>query len=144
MTTGTSSGEAGGPPRPSGRSSRPSGRGRTAESSSTSSIEAGRIGRPHGLDGSFHVTRPEPELLAAGIPAVVAGITREVVRRAGTDEKPILRLRDVTSRDAAAALRGEPLWVARADAPALDEDEWWADDLVGLLVVDGAREVGRV
>ena len=27
-------------------------------------IEAGRVGRPHGLDGSFHVTRPDARLLA--------------------------------------------------------------------------------
>ncbi len=28
-------------------------------------LPAGRIGRPHGLDGSFHVTRPRPGLLRA-------------------------------------------------------------------------------
>ena len=26
-------------------------------------VPAGRVGRPHGLDGSFHVTRPVPALL---------------------------------------------------------------------------------
>ena len=26
-------------------------------------MPAGRVGRPHGLDGSFHVTRPVAELL---------------------------------------------------------------------------------
>jgi 16S rRNA processing protein RimM len=147
MTTGTSSDAADGPPRPSGRSSRPPGPARTAASSSTSSteaIEAGRVGRPHGLDGSFHVTRPEPDLLRADVPVVVAGRRREVVRRAGTDARPILRLAGVGSREAAEALRGEPLWVQRADAPPLEDGEYWADDLVGLLVVDGAREVGRV
>jgi 16S rRNA processing protein RimM len=107
-------------------------------------VEAGRIGRPHGLDGAFHVTRPEPDLLAVGIPVVVAGAAREVVRRAGTDAAPIVRLRDVTTREAAEALRGEPLWVQRAAAPPLEADEYWADDLVGLTVRDGDRPVGRV
>jgi len=90
------------------------------------------------------VTRPEPDLLAAGIPVVVAGVPREVVRRAGTDAKPVLRLRGVDTRAAIEALRGEPLWVDRSHAAPLEQDEYWAEDLVGLLVVDGDREVGRV
>ena len=32
----------------------------------------------------------------------------------------------------------------RASAPELDEDEWYAEDLEGCRVVDGATEVGRV
>ena len=55
-------------------------------------LEAGRVGRPHGLDGSFYVTRPVPELLAAGTPVQVAGGERRVERRAGSDEQPIVRL----------------------------------------------------
>src|SRR3954451_9538229 len=94
-TTGTSSAAADGPHRRAGPSSRPSAHARTAASSSTSSIEAGRIGRPHGLDGSFHVTRPEPELLSTDIPVTVAGVPRVIVRRVGTDAKPVLRLQGV-------------------------------------------------
>jgi 16S rRNA processing protein RimM len=86
--------------------------------------------------------RPEPELLAG--PLVVAGVAREVVRRAGTDAKPILRLTGVDSRAAAEALRGEPLLADRAAATPLEEDEYWADDLVGLAVTDGERPVGTV
>jgi len=142
MTTGTSSDAADGPPRPSGRSSRPPAPARTSASSSTSSIEAGRIGRPHGLDGSFHVTRPEADLLAG--PFVVAGVERGVARRSGTDDTPILRLTGVDTREAVEALRGEPLLADRALAPPLEEDEFWADDLVGLSVTDGDREVGTV
>jgi 16S rRNA processing protein RimM len=116
----------------------------TAGSSSTSSIEAGRVGRPHGLDGSFYVTRPEPPLLDLGTPVRVGGRDTRVERRAGTDAKPIVRLEGVDSREAIEALRGEPLWVSRDLAPPLEEDEYWAEDLVGLAVVDGGREVGRV
>jgi 16S rRNA processing protein RimM len=120
----------------------------TGGSSSTSStepaIEAGRIGRPHGLDGSFHVTRPAPDLLRAGIEVVVAGEAREVVRCAGTAAKPILRLGGVDTREAVEALRGEPLWADRGEAPPLEPGEYWADDLVGMTVVDGDREVGTV
>ena len=29
-------------------------------------LVAGRVGRPHGLDGSFHVVDARPDLLASG------------------------------------------------------------------------------
>ena len=69
---------------------------------------------------------------------------REVTRRSGTDAKPILRLSGVETREAVDALRGEPLLADRAAAPPLEEDEFWADDLVGLAVTDGDRPVGTV
>jgi 16S rRNA processing protein RimM len=90
------------------------------------------------------VTRPERGLLSHDIPVTVAGRPRRLARLSGTADRPIVRLDDVGSRDEAEVLRGEPLWVARADAPALEEDEYWADDLVGLAVVDGSRSVGVV
>ena len=107
-------------------------------------VEAGRVGRPHGLDGSFYVTRPEPGMLAVGTPLRVGELETRVERRAGTDEKPIVRVEGCATREAAEALRGQPLLVARADAPALEPGEFWADDLVGCAVGDGATAVGEV
>jgi 16S rRNA processing protein RimM len=107
-------------------------------------LAAGRVGRPHGLDGSFHVTRPRGSMLALGTAVRVGDGEAEIVRRAGTDERPILRLAGHDSRAAAEALRGLDLLVHRAAAPDLDEDEWYAEDLEGCRVVDGAVEVGRV
>jgi 16S rRNA processing protein RimM len=107
-------------------------------------LTGGRVGRPHGLDGSFHVTRPRPRLLAEGVTVRVAGAEAEVVRRAGTEDRPILRLAGVEDREAAERLRGEELLVARAAAPPLPEGEWWAEDFEGCVVTDGAVEVGRV
>lgn len=107
-------------------------------------LSGGRVGRPHGLDGSFHVTRPRPQLLALGVPMRVGGAETEIVRRAGTDERPILRLRGFDGREAAEALRGDDLLVARQAAPALEDGAFWAEDVAGLRVVDGAAEVGRV
>ena len=107
-------------------------------------LAAGRVGRPHGLDGSFHVTRPRGSLLALGTAVRIGDGEAEIVRRAGTDERPILRLAGHDGREAAEALRGLDLLVHRAAAPALDEDEWYAEDLEGCRVVDGAVEVGRV
>lgn len=105
---------------------------------------AGRVGRPHGLDGSFHVTRPRPALLPLGGALRIAGRDAEIVRRSGTDDRPILRLDLAASREEADALRSQDLLVARAAAPPLDADEWYAEDLEGLRVVDGATDVGTV
>jgi 16S rRNA processing protein RimM len=104
----------------------------------------GRVGRPHGLDGSFYVTRPRAELLPAGATVTVAGARREIVRRSGTDQRPILRLEGCETREAAEALRGQALLVPRAQAPALGEDEWWPEQLEGCRVVDGDRTIGIV
>ena len=116
----------------------------SSSTSSTDALSAGRVGRPHGLDGSFHVTRPRGELLPAGAAVTVAGARREIVRRAGTDQRPIVRLEGCETREAAEALRGEALLVARSEAPALGEDEWWPQELEGCRVRDGDRVVGVV
>ena len=107
-------------------------------------LAGGVVGRPHGLDGSFHVLSPRPALLALGTTVRAAGRDAAVVRLAGTDERPIVRLAGVDTREAADALRGTELLVPRSVAPPLEDDEWWAEDLVGCRVVDGERALGRV
>jgi 16S rRNA processing protein RimM len=76
------------------------------------------------------------ELLAEGAELTVAGELRRVVRRAGTDQRPLLRLDGVDGRD----LRGEVLW-----APGTEpvEGEWGFDELVGCDV-PGIGVVRRV
>ena len=106
-------------------------------------LHAGRIGRPHGLDGSVHVVAPVPELLSEGSAVLVDGRAVEIVRRAGTDERPIVRLAGCENREAAEALSGRELF-ATGPAPELEEDEWWIEDLEGCAVWDGSTEVGVV
>ena len=107
-------------------------------------LSAGRVGRPHGLDGSFVVTRPRPPLLVHGAALRIGDDEREIVRRAGTDDKPIVRLEGIEAREAAEVLRGQELLVARSAAPALDDDQYWPEDLEGCAVTDGDRAVGVV
>jgi 16S rRNA processing protein RimM len=85
------------------------------------------------------VIRATPALAAESV--IVAGEPRAIARRAGTPERPILRLEGSSSREDAEALRGLDLLVP---ASPLDDDEYWAADLVGCTVVDGARVVGEV
>ena len=107
-------------------------------------LRAGRVGSPHGLDGSFHVVEARPQLLVLGACVSVRGRPLEITRRAGTDQRPILRLEGCEDRPAAQELRGEELMVTREQAPELEQDEWWAEDLEGCAVRDGAEPVGTV
>ena len=102
-------------------------------------ISAGLVGRAHGLDGSFYVDHVA-EPLDPGTEVTVGGRAARVERRAGTDDRPILRLSGVADRDAAEALRGERILV---DGGELSEDEYLTSDLVGCEV-PGLGVVRRV
>ncbi len=84
-------------------------------------LRAGRVGRPHGLDGSFHVVDVNAGLLGAVDSLTVDGRELEIVRRAGTVSRPILRLHSC-----------EVLEVAR---------EGGGGDLLVPLVTDAVRAV---
>jgi 16S rRNA processing protein RimM len=116
----------------------------SAAEGSSGSLPAGRVGRPHGLDGSFYVTRPRPRLLSVGAVVTVAGLTAPIVRRAGTEQRPIIRIEGIEDRAAAEALRGMELVLEGGDAPVLGEGEWWAHELEGCAVLDGERLLGTV
>ena len=111
---------------------------------STRWVRAGRVGRPHGLDGSFHVLEPSPLLLAEGTALVVDGKATRIVRRAGDDRRPLVRLDGIDDRAAAEALGGRELHVERGEAPRLPADEWWVEELEGCAVLDRGERVGTV
>jgi 16S rRNA processing protein RimM len=102
-------------------------------------VAAGHVGRPHGLDGSFYVSHPTEDL-AEGTQVTIAGRRAVVERRAGTADRPIIRLSGVSDRDAAGGLRGEPLLVEGGE---LEEGEYLIDDLLGCHV-PGLGEVVAV
>ena len=92
------------------------------------------------------MTGPIPSLLALGTKVTVEGSPEaaEIVRRAGTDQRPILRLAGIANRAAAEALRGRSVTVAVADLPELPAGEYWAHELEGCRVFDGERPIGIV
>jgi 16S rRNA processing protein RimM len=72
----------------------------------------------------------------------VAGRAVRIERRAGTPERPLIRVSGVEDREAAARIVNEPLLAELADAP-LESDEWLATDLIGCEVA-GLGKVTRV
>ena len=105
------------------------------------SFRVGVVGRPHGLDGSFHVMTPRSELLSEGVVLEELG---PIVGRKGSDDRPIIRVEGVADREAALALGGRELVVDEANRPPLDDDEYLAQDLIGCRVVDGDDAFGAV
>ena len=112
--------------------------------SADAQVAVGRVGRAHGLDGSFYVTMPLAPPLRAGAQVRVAGRPATIVRRAGTEKHPIVRLEGVDDRAGAEALRGSELSVARSEVPPLAEGEYWAHELEGCSVLAGERVLGVV
>lgn len=104
-------------------------------------VTAGRVGKAHGLDGSFRVNAPDHPLLA-GTTVFVAGTRYRVSRRKGSDDAPIVALKGVGTREAAVALGGELMLVTESNSP-LEEGEWLAADLIGCRV-DGVGTVEQV
>ncbi len=97
----------------------------------------GRVGRPHGLDGSFFVEQPsdDPRWFKVGSRLLVAGAEAEVVAaRRGSGGRPVVRLDHPVAR-------GSVLEVPRAALPETAEDEYYTFELIGLEVVE---ESGRV
>lgn len=108
-------------------------------------LSAGWIGKHHGLDGTFHVTRPRGPLLTAGATVTVDGVARKIVHRGGTDARPLLRLEGIDHITAVEPLRGKDLFVPRSVLPPLENDEFWPDELVGITVRStGGAVVGEV
>jgi 16S rRNA processing protein RimM len=101
-------------------------------------VTAGRVGKPHGRDGSFYVEDPDHRL-AEGTTVLLASRAHEVERRAGRDDRPLIRLSGIGDREELAPLRGELLLVDEE----LGEGEWLAGDLVGCEV-PGLGTVRRV
>jgi len=104
-------------------------------------VLVGRVGRSHGLDGSFVVEHAseEPERFAEGSELLVDGEPAKVVasKRAGQGRLVVKLDRRVE--------RGTALEVPREALPEPEPGEWYVFQLVGLEVEeDGGRQLGRV
>jgi 16S rRNA processing protein RimM len=104
-------------------------------------VSIGKVGRPHGLDGSFFVDGASERngAFAVGVVVRVGEEQYEIVAsKHGSQGRPVIRL----DRPVA---RGATLSVPREALPELPDDEYYIFELVGLAVVEeSGRELGRV
>ena len=104
-------------------------------------VPVGRVGRPHGLDGSFFVEGPSErdETFARGATLFVEEEPAKIVTsKRGSGNRPVIRLDRRVER-------GVTLAVPRESLPPLGEGEYYTFQLVGLAVEEeGGRLLGHV
>ena len=103
-------------------------------------VNVGRVGKPHGLDGSFFVEQASEDerRFAVGATLYADGEAAQVVSSKRSGGRPVIRLdREVD--------RGAELAVPRSELPSTAEDEYYEFQLLGLAVEEeGGRALGRV
>jgi len=103
-------------------------------------VRVGRVGKPHGLDGSFVVENAstDPARFAVGAVLLVEGEEARVVASKRAGGRPVIRL----DRKAE---RGTDLVVPLAELPPAEEGSYYVFELVGLAVEEeGGRSLGHV
>ena len=103
-------------------------------------VTVGRVGKSHGLDGSFVVedASEAAERFAVGAELLVGGEPAQVVAAKRARGRPVIRLDRKVER-------GSALEVPRASLPAPEEGSYYVFQLVGLDVEEeGGRPLGRV
>ena len=106
----------------------------------TDLVSVGRVGKPHGRDGSFFVENAseDEERFAEGAILRVDGEPATVIASKRSGGRPVIKL----DRDAP---RGAELSVTRSELPPTGDHEYYAFELVGLEVEEeGGRSLGRV
>ncbi len=108
------------------------------------------IGAPHGVRGELRVkthTQDPMALATFGSLRDDAGNLYEVTSIRPAGNVVVVRLSGIDSREAAEALKGRSLHIARAllSYDTLEDDEFFQTDLVGLVARDGkGRTYGTV
>lgn len=97
------------------------------------------IGPAHGVKGAVKAkcfAENAADLTAYGALQTADGQAVIIASVKSDKYGALLTLEGVSGRDAAEALRGTALYVARDKLPALDGDDFYHADLIGLAVVD--------
>ena len=101
-------------------------------------IEIGAIASAHGIRGQFKVKAfcDDPMAITSyGALSLGDGRTLSVRAHSHTKGFVLCSAKEVTSRNAAEALRGQVLYVARDAMPQLEGDEFYHADLMGFEAV---------
>jgi 16S rRNA processing protein RimM len=103
-------------------------------------VTIGKVGRPHGIDGSFFIEQPSTDerWWKPGARFFAGGRAAEVVAARRSSGRPVVKL-DLD------VVRGALIEVERDELPPTEEDEYYAFQLIGLDVVEETgRELGSV
>lgn len=105
-------------------------------------IVIGFVGPPHGVRGTVRV-RPAGtgRHLREGIQPFVGVGRRRITGARATAKGFLVDFEGIGSREEAETLRSEELRLDRAELDEPDEGEFYVEDLVGLMALDGSGEL---
>ena len=109
-------------------------------------IEAGRIVNTHGVNGEvkIEVWLDSPQFLRRCGRVFLGGTERKILSSKVQKSFLIAKLEGVEDLNAAMALKGRELFIAREDAP-LPKGGYFIRDILGAAVLDEeGREIGRL
>jgi len=116
-------------------------------------VKIGEIVKPHGIRGEVKIYSysEQPENFKHYSKIVLQGASgsgTKIYIIAGSRKQgrlAIVQLEGIVSREAAASLAGNTVWVDKSDFPGLDADEYYWHQLIGLQVfTDTGRNLGKV
>jgi len=125
----------------------------SAEPDPASDVVLGHVTRPHGVHGALVITSytDKPELILKGESLALCspdGRTRRPIESLKGKEATqglIVKIKNVTTREAAGALKGWRLTMARENLPEPEQEEVYWADLMGLEVkTSDGLYLGRV
>ena len=112
-------------------------------------VEIGVVARAHGVQGWVRVRLSDPDSESlSSLKEVALGEPGRRVRLLGAEADAAgyrVHFEGIEDRDAAEALRGTRILVARTALPEPEEEEIYVADLIGCIVIDlEGRELGQV
>jgi 16S rRNA processing protein RimM len=109
-------------------------------------IEVGKIVKPQGIKGEVKVLCyvDNPSGLSKLAQITVGGRPYRILRTRAVGQEAYLTLEGVADRDAAESLRDKVLTVPREMADDLKKGQYFVQDLIGLVLTDGERELGKI
>ncbi len=114
----------------------------------TSMVIMAQIGRAHGLKGEVHAQSFTADPLALtdyGDLTDAKGRVFKVAAMRAQGTGLVLRLADVTTREAAEALNGVELLLPRGALPDTGDDDFYYADLIGLNAIEtGGDPLGKI
>lgn len=115
-------------------------------------LEVGVVIGTHGLRGDLRIhPLPTGDLALPGARMVYLKdseghlVQHETVRSSPHKQNILLRLSGLENLPAVERLVGSSVWMAKADLPELDDEQYYWSDLEGLEVIDQQQDIlGRV
>lgn len=109
-------------------------------------LKLGVVGKPHGIRGAFFVNgRDEPfpkkfrDIVLGSNPE--AGKRAVVTAVATAQDRSVISIEQCTSREAAEALAGLPIWIAAVHVAIDEQTEYLWSDITGRVVVAPEGEI---